>query len=551
MSRLLPLGLLPFAVILAVFLRYQAGDEAGVVGEDAAAHLRRVHLSLAEGATPLADAALLPSGDVTIPDPPYLDQGWAMLVSRTGIESQSIARAFGPWTSALVMILAAWLVMTWRRDEYGGLAAVTVAFLFAVSPTAIEVGAAGRVDTSLLEAAIALVAFTILAQTAHAGDRFDWIQGGLAGGLFTGVAFLFGPLSLLILAGMTFGYWRIFQRLEGEDRDAARRTGLLFVLAATVITSLVGGSLPEGTIVGRWMRGGSALAFAAGLPFLVAAALTPGRRAVPARAARFIGALAAAVLLPLGVWDIWPLMTEWVPDPTPGEWHQVDGALYFAATLHWFVYKRQTGLLVFAALLISALTGSGGAACIGLALAAGLCFSGVGPVAERLDPKHRTTQTRLGGAVFAVLVLVAGGLVRSPDSGVDSEITSGLRRLRVLPGAPVSSSTARPTGAVLARPELGHRLVHEGWAAPVASGYGHGWEEAEHALAAGTPAELAERMRQIHATRVLVGEGFGVTLDLEDSPSFERLLPGTPAVYTLASRKDSGPRDAPTISPGK
>lgn len=551
MSRLLPIGLLPLVILLGGLVRLERGLPAGAVDEHTASHLRRVELALLEGRPPLADTFVDPPSGASLPDAPFLDGVLASVASRLWITNEgtfgpleeerleSGLRWFGPLFGCLGVLMVALLTLALHSGAWGGFAALVAGTSHALWPAAIDLGGAGRVDVAVLQLALAGIGATIVAQTASARDGFEWVQGGLCGGLFAGVALLLGPSAFFSVPVLVACYWGLVAREEGERRHAARRAGLLFVLSAAVVTSLAAGSLDGEGIAARWVRGVSALTFAFGAPFLVAGALAPGRRAAQTRLVRGAGALAALVLIPYCAVDLAPRLWQgaelwWIAPIRLPEW-----PLLLAAGVAWLAAwrERRSGgprrFLAWSALLLVPLSlllpAAGPPAAVCACVVLGLAVAGFGEA-------HRVP-------LAGVLSLSLAGLLLVPKGGVKSEPerSAALRCLRALSPAPWEVSTGRVSGSCLAPWSLGHRIAYLGRQPPVASGYGQGAREAAAALARTDEDGLARGMRTLGARYVLGGS------IVEDA--WPEALAGRPygetALARLSSRRPTG--DSPFV----
>ena len=517
MSRVLPLAFVPLAVLLAIGVRASGGSRRAALDEESALHLRRVELALAEGRMPLADSFLDPGGEAGLPDPPFLDSAMAAVAgggeaspTDGGIER----RLFwvGPVLGGVTSLLVALIVLCLARGEWSGLAALVAAGAYALWPAALRFESGGGLHAAAPLAAVGALGGLVLAQTVTARDPFDWIQGGLVGGLLAGLALVLGPGALFVMPLLALGFALLYGHIRDERRGGAGKALMLFALSAAVLTSLAADRLPGEGMAERWMEGASMLAFAIGAPLFAAPGLVRTKhhsrgRGSLGRWIRLAGALVGLAALPLALREIAPRLglelAAWrlAPWGFPSWPRLVGGALATLAALAVLREGRAVGgpsrALAWAALLFVPLAeflpGARAAAAV-----TGAAVLGLGVVA--LPPVHRLP---LAGALLVGLV----GLLRVGDGEARRlrDEADALERLGTLPAVPHGSAVSAQGRRCLAPFGLGARLAYLGHRPPAVSPFGRGAATAARLLGAASVEELAGGMGGLGAWHVLGG----------------------------------------------
>jgi asparagine N-glycosylation enzyme membrane subunit Stt3 len=240
---------------------------------DAAYHLRRVELSLLTGSVPNKDRFLaFPEGS-PIPWPPFFDGLLALdnrlATGRPGAmgltdayEADLEARAaalppiFGLLATLAVALAAGFFVRRCRPNPecltrgfvVGPTAgAVLAALVYATSPIAVWYGDAGRIDHHVFIALLLALHFTMMAQV-FAGGHFESVRspseeraldatlGGLTAGLIAGFALLSWLASGIFVALVGVTFWMAAAGRCTERVADARRAGMLYFLAAGMVT---------------------------------------------------------------------------------------------------------------------------------------------------------------------------------------------------------------------------------------------------------------------------------------------------------------------------
>ena len=185
-SSRLALLLLPLVALLAHQLRDRDYD-GPVVDPGSAAHLRIMELTLARQAAPARDRFLAPPELTGLPDSPLFDAavaGLAQLLladdSRgpalggvTEAELESFALAAGPGLGMVTLIALFFAVQVGARGAHRAWAGLLAAVMFAIGPSAVEVGTAGTFDRGALHALFAALVLTTSSQLARSEQGAD------------------------------------------------------------------------------------------------------------------------------------------------------------------------------------------------------------------------------------------------------------------------------------------------------------------------------------------------------------------------------------------
>jgi len=529
-SSKLPLALLPLACLLAFVLREGAagpGAERWPLDAESAMQMRRVELALASGSVRTFDRFIDSPRGAQAPSPPFFPVALAAVAEfglrdfrveseLGGVEEGALERWLshtGPLLAALIALGVGLVVLAASRGEGRGLAAVIGATLFALWPGAIEAGAAGRLDVGGAQALLLVWGLAILALTSTARDNFDWLQGGMTAGLMAGLALVTGAHALVTVPFLWAGFYILSRRGAEDERGAARRAGLFFVLVAAVVTSFAAGRTGSPGAATDWVRGSSELVFAGAAPFLIAGLGKRTRRGRWTTWTWIAGVAVAVGLLPFAALHLSGALT---PD------------LLALATVGGISLERLPlilGFLVgawFLGDLDSAPWGKRGWILLaGVLVVGGLVAPAFTvPAAAAVSILLALAWTTLGRRAQSVtavgaLALLAAPLILQPgaeDRSTAHDLVRALRRLREetpAPG-PWNAPSAPPDYSVLAPWTLGHLIAYHGRRAPSASGFGPGLgaeqaREAASILVSPEGEGAALRARALGARYVLAG----------------------------------------------
>lgn len=537
-SSRLALLLLPLVALLAHQLRDRDYD-GPVVDPGSAAHLRIMELTLARQAAPARDRFLAPPELTGLPDSPLFDAavaGLAQLLladdSRgpalggvTEAELESFALAAGPGLGMVTLIALFFAVHVGARGAHRAWAGLLAAVMFAIGPSAVEVGTAGTFDRGALHALFAALVLTTSSQLARSEQGADLLQGGLTAGLAIGAALVCGPQGL-ILVPFAWGAGWIVAR-TGPDRVVegaaiARQAGLFLALVAAIVLTLAGSQLGEDGLGARWLRGSSELAFLGGIPFLLPRLLGFSRARAGVRLVFMVMGAASLVILPLSLGNLGiALRPRWIEAAA-----SADPLRAFMGTPSlWLV-----PWLVPHAVILARRTGNG---LLGLAgLAAGLAS-----LATLLDPSAASTlavvvafltglvvaelaqEVRRSTALFtgaSSVVLLGAALLFAPSrpaaSGVAPDVVEALRWMRdgTPSSGPWNSAESLQDYSVLAPVSWGPLVAYHARRPPCATGAGlledrQRVAEAMRAYGSSTARELAEFMVARGIRYVLAG----------------------------------------------
>lgn len=540
--------LLPLVCVLAFQARARLAPPEEVVDPGTAAHLRGIELTLARGSAPSRDRFLDPPRGAGAPDSPFVDAAYAAVArlflgdsggsaALDGVVEEDLERFAGrggAWFAALTALALFLAVHALGGSPGRALAAILAGLLFALAPSAVRAGAAGRVDPGALHALFAAFTFTTAAQLSIARQGFDLLQGGLTAGLVVGLGLLGGPAALVYAPFAWAAAWLVVRRARfADDRERAAgdrelaalaaQAGLFLALVAAVVSTLAGGQLGRDGLAGAWLRGASELCFVLGIPFL-ALSLASRRDAPRARRAGLaVGGIAVVLLLPLAGLNLWRALGP-----------RVAAAARDADPLAVLAGAPSAWLAALAIPAAAALARRGGGPALGLAaataalaLAGAACAPGLLPVLAAsaaflaglvFDDLVRRDALRFAApaAVTALAVFAWRGVLvppRAHDATAErQELVEALRWMRdgtPSPG-PWNAAGSPKDYSVLAPWTFGHLVAYHARRPPLVSG--HGTLVAELDARGGMalyqerdPAALAEGMRRRGALYVVAG----------------------------------------------
>ncbi|QDU68495.1 hypothetical protein [Engelhardtia mirabilis] len=267
MTRLLGALALLGAILLSVVLREATapghrapngnleGGSAWLVDDpDAAYHLRRIEVAIAEGAVPLNDRYLNHPEGSAIPWPPAFDGLLARIAqmvhgsggapsSTRGVGEAELENmlvhapvAMGALTTAAIflatLMLAGRVAVGWRVA-----AAAVAAAIYASAPIAVWYGGVTRIDHHVFVALLTALALAAVGRCLESRERTEVMAMAMVGGLACGVALL-SWLASALLVGACGGALALRALMaDDEHRAAACRAGTLFfaVCAVTVM----------------------------------------------------------------------------------------------------------------------------------------------------------------------------------------------------------------------------------------------------------------------------------------------------------------------------
>lgn len=332
MSRALGALALVLAVALGVFLREAtapghrapdgapAGGSAWLVDDpDAAYHLRRIHVAIAEGRVPLADRFLNHPDGSAIPWPPAFDGLLARLTQAVhgrdrvpsatrGVSERELEAflvhappALGGLTVAAVFLAALVLGAGRATRAWRVAAAATAALLYATAPIAVWYGGVTRIDHHVFVALLTALTLASIGRCLASRERTEIMVHAMLGGFAVGIALLSWLASALLVAAC--GAALLVRALTAGDelRAAACRAGTLFFAVAAVTVMVPAEASPWNAT-----QPGSLINLSNGVTMALVGALVPFELALlvarrwPAPALRWAAALggaAAAVLL--------------------------------------------------------------------------------------------------------------------------------------------------------------------------------------------------------------------------------------------------------------
>ena len=499
MKELRNLLLLALVCALALQARVRAGSElagAGAPDAESAAHLRAIGLCLAHGGPPARDG-FLPAGEHP-PDLPFGDAILATLArgraaspggdpALAGVDEprlEAVLRNTGPWLAVATAIGLFFAVHGAARGPWRASFALLAAALFALSPSAVRAGAAGRIDLGALHALLLAWTLAASAQLALARQTVDGLSSALPAGIVAGLAWLVGRPSLAYVPSL----W-IVALAGGRASTAAavalRQAGAL--LAAISGAIVLGAARLGGFGSAAWLSGIASLSL--GMAALLLLAALGGK--LGARWRIGAGAVVIGWLLVASAGTLArPLRALWV-----GRGDLASAAELARDPLPWIALlclavaasRRRLRAEPVAYAWAWALAGSLGLAVLRPELAALAAAAAAAFVAWTLDrvateraPADAARAPRpLVPAVLglgAVLLLALRTRAAAPLAVAPEERTlvEALRWMRE--GTPASepwhAAGSRPAGSVLAPWTLGHALAYHARRAPLASGWG-------------------------------------------------------------------------------
>jgi len=293
------------------------GTDFLVDDPDAAYHLRRVELSLANGRVPDFDRFLSHPQGSPVPWPAAFSGALTLTVQRalepdregrseiggfTEAQIERLLAALPPWIGLGAVLATALAACAFMRGAKGRfVAAALAALVLATTPIAIWYGASGRIDHHVAIQLLFALQLGAVAVAVRSTEPVDGLTFALVAGVLTGTALVVWLPSALFagLGGVAFFVAAL--AATGPLAAARRRAGILFLAATAAVVIVPADSSPwnatqPGSLVNLTMGVPLALLAACG-PFValeVAARLGWGRgRAVGAA----LAALAAAVAL--------------------------------------------------------------------------------------------------------------------------------------------------------------------------------------------------------------------------------------------------------------
>lgn len=537
-SSRLALLLLPLVALLAHQLRDR--DYTGpVVDPGSAGHLRIMELTLARQAAPARDRFLAPPELTGLADSPLFDSAVAGLAQMvladhargpalggvTEAELESFALAVGPGLGMVTLIALFFAVQVGARGAHRAWAGLLAAGMFAIGPSAVEVGTAGTFDRGTLHALFAALVLTTSSQLARSEQGADLLQGGLTAGLAIGAALICGPQGLILVPFAWGAGWiaaRSASDRVGEGAAIARQAGLFLALVAAIVLTLAGSQLGDDGLGARWLKGSSELAFLGGIPFLLPRLLGLARARAKVRLGLMVMLVASLVILPLSLGNLGSaLRPRWIDaaasaDPlsafmrTPVLW-LAPWLVPHAALLARRTGNRLLGLAGFVAGLASLATLLDPSAASTLAVVVAFL---AGLVVSELVREARGSTALLAGAFSVALpgACLLSVPSRPAGSGVAPEVVEALRWTRdeTPSSGPWNSAESLQDYSVLAPVYWGPLVAYHARRPPFATGTGlledrERVAEAMRAYLSSTARELAEFMGARGIRYVLAG----------------------------------------------
>jgi len=237
---------------------------------DAAYHLRRVELALANGRVPSSDVFLNHPSGSPVPWPPFFDGALAVyaqlrlgepppdLVGGNFIDDRYERQLeqllvylppwLGVWTTLAVGLAAGALVSRSRSGSVAWVAAVLAAMVYACAPLAVWYGDIARIDHHVAIALLFALHMAVLGwvlsgpeephgvDSNHSNHAVDATWGGLLAGSLAGLALLTWLASavLVALAGLALFFATLSS--DPKRRKSSSRAGFLYFLAAAAVT---------------------------------------------------------------------------------------------------------------------------------------------------------------------------------------------------------------------------------------------------------------------------------------------------------------------------